>query len=114
MSNIAEIIKKSIFGSVLSETVSYQDREIKAIVSIGASVVRKNFFRGITVNDVVSDEAAFTFLEEDAQEIKTGDQIIHEGVTWYVNKQIAQDNIGKTVTFGASKNTKGFARGFEK
>ena len=53
-------------------------------------------------------------LEEDAQEIKTGDQIIHKGGTWYVNKQIAQDTIGKTVTFGASKNTKGFARGFEK
>ena len=69
--------------------------------------MRKNFFRGITVNDVVSDEASFTLLEEDAQEIKTGDQIIHKGVTWYVNKQIAQDTIGKTVTFGASKNTKG-------
>ena len=78
MSSIADVIKKSIFGSVLSETVFYQDREIKAIVSIGTPVVRKNFFRGITVNDVV------------------------------------RDTIGKTVTFGASKNTKGFARGFEK
>ena len=114
MSSIADVIKKSIFGSVLSETVFYKDREIKAIVCIGTPVVRKNFFRGITVNDVVSDEASFTLLEEDAQEIKTGDQIIHKGGTWYVNKQIAQDTIGKTVTFGASKNTKGFARGFEK
>ena len=60
MSSIADVIKKSIFGSVLSETVFYKDREIKAIVSIGTPVVRKNFFRGITVNDVVSDEASFT------------------------------------------------------
>lgn len=58
MSSIADVIKKSIFGSVLSETVFYKDREIKAIVSIGTPVVRKNFFRGITVNDVVSDEAS--------------------------------------------------------
>ena len=109
---IAEIIQSAVWGSGLVEDVIYKGNIVKAIVEIGgADSAKKNFFRGATINDSIKDEASFSFLESDVPTFKSGETIIYNGETWYIDRMLFRDTMAKSITLAASRKNKGFARG---
>lgn len=111
------ICKKAFFSTDrLGEPVTYNGKEIVALVYTGASLSRTDWNDAATSveNANLADLAVFSVCDDTEDggvpEPQEGDKIVYEGNTYLVAQIIKHDVAGAHYVVTATRNTKAFGR----
>ena len=107
------IVATSCFSTKrIAETITYEGKEISALVEIGASFARTDWNDAATTTEEarLADAATISVLDTDVPSPQEGDVIVYKSETYFVSRVINHDEAGGNFVLDAMKNGKAYGR----